>query len=220
MTQLRARGRAVVGQQHQPRAPAAADGVLRGFEPAACGASMASRRRTSFPAATSATRSHASGREGWACRSPSIELAHNANRTVPDYLAVGRLAARDRASRRWPPRWTSEIRAISSAYSSLYPDISSMRDAVTADAVDDDGDPRAHPRRLRGVRPDLVSAHRSCRRSLCAPAAPRRRTMERWVLVATAHPAKFREIVEPLIGARGGGAADTGRAVRPARGVH
>jgi threonine synthase len=29
-----------------------------------------------------------------------------------------------------------------------------------------------------------------------------RRQQGRWVLVATAHPAKFREIVEPLIGRR------------------
>ena len=32
------------------------------------------------------------------------------------------------------------------------------------------------------------------------PALPEARRAERWVLVATAHPAKFNDIVEPLIG--------------------
>ncbi len=55
----------------------------------ASAASTASAPRSWFPAVTSATWSPACGRAAWACRSDEVVLAHNANRTVPDYLDTG-----------------------------------------------------------------------------------------------------------------------------------
>ena len=72
--------------------------------------------------------------------------------------------------------------------------------AVSACSVSDEADPRAHPRGLPRLRPDLVPAHGDRGGSLRAASRPSARRAGRWVLVSTAHPAKFREIVEPLIG--------------------
>jgi len=45
----------------------------------------------------------------------------------------------------------------------------------------------------------MVSAHRDGGRGLCPPESELKRAHP-WVLVATAHPAKFNEVVEPVIG--------------------
>ena len=79
---------ALLGQQHQPRAAAAAERVLRRRESRGL-ADTASAPPSSCRAATSATRWHVSGRAGWGCRSREVVLAHNANRTVPDFLDSG-----------------------------------------------------------------------------------------------------------------------------------
>lgn len=128
----------------------------------------------------------------------SIVLAHNANRTVPDYLAEGVL--RPRAS----------LATLSSAMdvgnpsnlerlSALYPDASALGAALSAVSIDD----AATSARIRS---DFARYGRAwCPHTAVAAEAyarlpPSLRASGRWVLVATAHPAKFREIVEPLIG--------------------
>lgn len=127
-------------------------------------------------------------------------LAHNANRTVPDFLASGE----------WRPR--PSIATLASAMDvgnpsnmerlrSLHPDAEALRGAVSAQSVDDE----AIRERIRTDFerygqvwcPHTATAAEAYAR---LPAARRARTP--WVLVATAHPAKFREIVEPLIGRR------------------
>ncbi len=130
-----------------------------------------------------------------------IVLAHNANRTVPDFLSTGE----------WQPR--ASVPTLASAMDvgspsnmerlrALFPDIEAVRGAVRAESVSDDeirariatrfpgstgkSGARTPPRRPRSMR------------GCPLPSAPN----ARWMLVSTAHPAKFREIVEPLIGQR------------------
>ena len=128
----------------------------------------------------------------------AIVLAHNANRTVPDYLASGE----------WRPR--PSVATLASAMNvgnpsnmerlrSLYPGLEQLRAAVSAVSV---GDGEIRERIRAGYRtygqiwcPHTATAAEAWER---LPAAQRARG--RWVLVSTAHPAKFREIVEPLIG--------------------
>jgi threonine synthase len=128
----------------------------------------------------------------------SVVLAHNANRTVPDYLASGE----------WRPR--PSVATLASAMDvgnpsnmerlrSLYPGLPQLRAAVSAVSV---GDGEIRERIRAGYRtygqiwcPHTATAAEAWER---LPAGER--AGGRWVLVATAHPAKFREIVEPLVG--------------------
>jgi threonine synthase len=129
-----------------------------------------------------------------------VVLAHNANRTVPDFLSSGD----------WKPR--ASIPTLASAMDvgtpsnmdrlrALFPDIDSIRGAVRAESVTDDA-----------IRARIAADFREYGKTWCphtATAAEVHARMSaadrgegRWVLVSTAHPAKFREIVEPLIGQR------------------
>jgi len=128
-----------------------------------------------------------------------IVLAHNANRTVPDYLESGA----------WRPR--PSVPTLASAMDvgdpsnmerlrALYPELPQLRAAVSAYAVED---PEIQARIRVGFEqfgqiwcPHTATAAEAYER---LSASPRKRP-GRWVVVATAHPAKFREIVEPLIG--------------------
>ena len=131
-----------------------------------------------------------------------IVLAHNANRTVPDYLETGD----------WQPR--PSIATLASAMDvgnpsnmerlrALFPDVRDMRSAVSAFTVNDD----AIRARIRaGFEqygqvwcPHTATAAEAFER-LCSARHGSPKQQGRWVVVATAHPAKFREIVEPLIG--------------------
>jgi len=131
-----------------------------------------------------------------------IVLAHNANRTVPDYLDTGD----------WQPR--PSIATLASAMDvgnpsnmerlrALFPDVRDMRGAVSAFTVNDD----AIRARIRaGFEqygqvwcPHTATAAEAFER-LCSARHGAPKKEGRWVVVATAHPAKFREIVEPLIG--------------------
>jgi len=127
-----------------------------------------------------------------------IVLAHNANRTVPDFLADGR----------WRPR--PSIATIASAMDVgdpsnierlrfLYRDHATMTARIRAVSIGDDA-----------IRKSIQSEYRQsgltlCPHSAAAAQAYRMLTDEErrdshWVLVATAHPAKFLETVEPLVG--------------------
>jgi threonine synthase len=127
-----------------------------------------------------------------------IVLAHNRNRTVPDFLQTGV----------WQPR--PSIATLASAMDvgnpsnmerlrALLPAIGDLRNEVSADSVDD----ATIRHRIRedymefGCEwcPHTATAAEVYRR---LPAAERR--TRPWVVVATAHPAKFNEIVEPLLG--------------------
>ncbi|HEY2036288.1 MAG TPA: pyridoxal-phosphate dependent enzyme, partial [Steroidobacteraceae bacterium] len=131
-----------------------------------------------------------------------IVLAHNANRTVPDYLDSGD----------WRPR--PSIATLASAMDvgnpsnmerlrALFPDVRDMRGAVSAFTVNDD----AIRARIRAGFtefgqvwcPHTATAAEAFDR-LCSARHGMPKQEGRWVVVATAHPAKFREIVESLIG--------------------
>jgi threonine synthase len=126
-----------------------------------------------------------------------IVLASNANLTVPDYLASGE----------WHPR--PSIPTLASAMDVgnpsnmerlrwLFPDLAVLRQKVAAQSVSD-----------QEIRETIQRDHRELGQTWCphtATAACVYRRLEpvrrasRWVLVATAHPAKFNDVVEPLIG--------------------
>ncbi len=127
-----------------------------------------------------------------------IVLAHNANRTVPDYLDSGT----------WRPR--PSVATLASAMDvgdpsnmermrALFPELRDLRWAVTAYAVED-----------ADIRKSIQRGFHSfgqiwCPHTAAAAEAHTRLTGEErrsgpWVIVSTAHAAKFPEIVEPLIG--------------------
>src|SRR5690349_12152181 len=129
-----------------------------------------------------------------------IVLAHNVNRAVPDFLQSGE----------WRPR--ASIPTLASAMDvgspsnmerlrALFPDIDSVRGAVRAESVTDDE-----------IRARIASDFKKYGKTWCPHTATAaevharmpvsERAEGRWVLVSTAHPAKFHEIVQPLIGQR------------------
>jgi threonine synthase len=125
-------------------------------------------------------------------------LAHNVNRTVPDLLESGRFEPR------------ASIPTLASAMdvgnpsnlerlTSLYPDIAQLRASISADVVTDE---QIRARIRAGFREygQIWCPHTATAAEVYARLAPPRRHAGRWVIIATAHPAKFREIVEPLIG--------------------
>jgi threonine synthase len=128
----------------------------------------------------------------------TIVLAHNGNRTVPDYLADGVLRVRpsiatmSSAMDVGDPSNLERLRA-------LYPNIEALRAALRAVSIDDEAT-------RRRIRADFDRYGRVwCPHSAVAAEAfarlpPELTSAGRWVLVATAHPAKFRESIEPIIG--------------------
>jgi threonine synthase len=126
-----------------------------------------------------------------------IVLAHNANQTVTDFLHTGE----------WRPR--PSIATLASAMdvgnpsnmerlSSLFPDLAQLRTAVSAETVDD-----------AAIRERTAKGFERYGQIWCPHTATAAEVYERlvsgkrpgrWIIVSTAHPAKFSEIVEPLIG--------------------
>ncbi len=131
------------------------------------------------------------------CPIDQIVLAHNANRPLVDFLETGL----------WRPR--ASVQTLASAMDvgdpsnaermfSLFPGAAELRGAIAAYSIDD-----------RSIRESIRFGcdrygHIWCPHTAAAAAAYRRHRDEtgakgRWTLAATAHPAKFREIVEPII---------------------
>jgi threonine synthase len=127
-----------------------------------------------------------------------IVLAHNINRTVPDFLKTGI----------WEPR--PSVATLASAMDvgnpsnmerlrALYPALAEIREQLSADSVDD-----------ATIRARIGEDFMHYGREWCPHTATAAEVYSRlsaaerrdrpWVVVATAHPAKFNEIVEPLIG--------------------
>jgi threonine synthase len=127
-----------------------------------------------------------------------IVLAHNSNRTIIDYLQSGQ----------WRPR--PSVATLASAMDvgnpsnmerlqSMHPTVESLRAQVSADSVDD----AAIQARIREDYADYgrIWCPHTATAAECYRRLPEAQRRDRpWVLVATAHPAKFNEIVEPLIG--------------------
>jgi threonine synthase len=126
-----------------------------------------------------------------------IVLAHNANRTVPDFLESGD----------WRPR--SSAATLASAMDvgnpsnmerlrDLHPDIVSMRAAVSAVSIDDAAI-AARVREDHARYGETWCPHTAVGAEVWARMSPARRRQRSWCVVSTASPAKFPEIVEPLI---------------------
>jgi threonine synthase len=127
-----------------------------------------------------------------------IVLAHNANRTVPDYFETGR----------WQPR--PSIATIANAMDVgdpsnmerlrfLYPDHPTMTAHCSALSVDDDAI-RARIRATERESGVVLCPHTAVAAEAWHRLPEHERRRLHWVVVATAHPAKFPDIVEPLIG--------------------
>ena len=127
-----------------------------------------------------------------------IILAHNANRTVPDFLHDGE----------WRPR--PSVQTLASAMDvgnpsnmervrALYPTFAALSEHLSAESVDD-----ATIRRRIGE--DFMRfgrewcPHTATAAEVYQRLSDRERRDNPWILVATAHPAKFNDIVEPIIG--------------------
>ena len=129
-----------------------------------------------------------------------IVLAHNANRAVPDFLGSGE----------WRPR--ASVPTLASAMDvgspsnmerlrALFPDIENLRAVLRAESVSDD-EIRSRITNDFSQYGKTWCPHTATAAEVYARMPNSERAGERWVLVSTAHPAKFREIVEPLIGQR------------------
>ena len=158
---------------------------------------MGRRRASSSRPATSGTLSHASGRGRWDCRSVTScwRRTQIVRSSTTSLVGCGN---RGRAWLRWPPRWTWAIPAISNACAGSTRIAASLRGRLDAWTVGDE--------EIRDtIRRDWQELGRAwCPHTATAACVYRRlpasRRDGRWVIVATAHPAKFDEIVEPLIG--------------------
>ena len=127
-----------------------------------------------------------------------IVLAHNANRTVPDFLKTGV----------WEPR--PSIPTLASAMDvgspsnmermrALFPQIGELRQAVSAMTVSDEQIRRQIKETFRRGA-GAWCPHTATAIDACSRLTTEERHENHWVIVSTAHAAKFREIVEPLIG--------------------
>jgi threonine synthase len=127
-----------------------------------------------------------------------IVLATNANRTIPDFLASGR----------WEPR--PSIPTLASAM-----DVGNPNNMARLLAFADDADGVRREVRAQAVgdgaiRAEIAATFRECGRIACPHTATALRVLRElpaseradrhWVVVATAHPAKFERIVEPIVG--------------------
>ncbi|MBS1200516.1 MAG: threonine synthase [Proteobacteria bacterium] len=129
-----------------------------------------------------------------------IELAHNANRTVPDFLSSGE----------WQPR--PGLATLASAMDVgnpsnmerlrwLSPDWRELASQVKAHSITDERI-RARIRADYRALGETWCPHTATAAEVYATMPATQRGERRWVLVATAHPAKFDEIVEPLVATR------------------
>jgi threonine synthase len=127
-----------------------------------------------------------------------VVLAVNANRAVPDYLDTGEWRPRPSIA---TPACAMDVGNPSNMerMRSLLPDIGAMRDAVSAYSVSD-AEIRARIRTDYDRFGRAWCPHTAVAAEVYERLSPERRRKGRWILVATAHPAKFREIIEPLIG--------------------
>jgi threonine synthase len=128
----------------------------------------------------------------------NILLAHGANRMLPDYLETGVLRPRPSV-----PTLASAMDVGSPSnlerMTAIYPDAAQLGAGLSAVSISD-----------AQIRDRIVRDHASLGRIWCphtataaqayADLTQEQQAAGRWVLVSTAHPAKFREIVEPLIG--------------------
>ena len=129
-----------------------------------------------------------------------IVLASNANDVLPNFFAGGDYAP------------AASISTLANAMDVgapsnferlqwLYPDAQALRGVLRAEAVDD-AQIRAAVIRARDQRGEVICPHTACATEVLDRLRARggHASMGDWAVVATAHPAKFPEVVEPLLG--------------------
>lgn len=126
-----------------------------------------------------------------------IVLASNANDVLPAFFAGGDYAPR--------PSIATLANAMDVGAPSnferlqwLYPDAGELRSVLRAEAVDDDAI-RAAVVRTQARRGYAACPHTACAAEVLDRLRARGEPGD-WAVVATAHPAKFPEVVEPLLG--------------------
>lgn len=127
-----------------------------------------------------------------------IVLAVNANRTIPDYLSTGQ----------WQPR--ESVATLASAMDvgnpsnierlrSLLPDFAELRASIESYPVDD-AEIRAQIAKDYERYGEVWCPHTATGFWVYDHLPPARKAGRPWIVSATAHPAKFETIVEPVIG--------------------
>ncbi len=127
-----------------------------------------------------------------------LVLAVNANRTIPDYLATGQ----------WQPR--PSVATLASAMDvgnpsnmerlrNLVPDYAELRTSIEAYPVDD-ASIRAQIAKDYARYGEVWCPHTATAFSVYDRLPLARRKGKPWIVSATAHPAKFESIVEPIVG--------------------
>jgi threonine synthase len=127
-----------------------------------------------------------------------LVLAVNANRTIPDYLTTGQ----------WQPR--PSVATLASAMDvgnpsnmerlrNLVPDFAELRTSIEAYPVDD-ASIRAQIAKDYARYGEVWCPHTATAFWVYDHLPQARRTGKAWIVSATAHPAKFESIVEPVIG--------------------
>ena len=127
-----------------------------------------------------------------------VILAVNANRTIPDFLATGD----------WQPR--ASVSTLASAMDvgdpsnmerlrNLLPDFDALRAQIRAYPVED-AEIRAQIKRDYERYGEIWCPHTATGFHVYDQLTEEERAAD-WVVCATAHPAKFESIVEPVIGA-------------------
>ena len=126
-----------------------------------------------------------------------IVLASNANTVLPEFFAGGDYAPR--------PSVATLANAMDVGAPSnferlqyLYPDAGELRATLRAEAVSD-AQIRAAIIRTRDGRSHVVCPHTACAADVLDRLRARGASGD-WAAVATAHPAKFPDVVEPLLG--------------------
>jgi threonine synthase len=127
-----------------------------------------------------------------------IVFAVNANRTIPEFLATGE----------WQPR--GSVRTLASAMDvgnpsnmerlrHLLPEFAELRGSIEAYPVEDAAI-RAQIAKDSAARGEVWCPHTATGFWVYEQLPENRRAMRPWYVCATAHPAKFDTIVEPLVG--------------------
>jgi threonine synthase len=122
-----------------------------------------------------------------------VALAANANRAVPDYFATGTWAARVTVA---TLANAMDVGNPSNAERllDLHPNFTELRGIARANSVEDEEIARTIKEEA-AAGGEVFDPHTATavfvRKSLKTP---------HWIVVATAHPAKFESIVEPLVG--------------------
>src|SRR4029077_16246292 len=118
----------------------------------------------------------------------AIVLAHNANRTVPDFINQGLLQPRTSVAT-LPSSVDVGNPSNLERLTSLFPDAARLRGAVSAVSIDDEAT-RARIRSDLERYGRIWCPHTAVAAEAFARLSAQQRANGRWVIVATAHPAK------------------------------